>query len=88
MFTGTTPDVREMEVHVSALAHDRMPHPPHTHREEELLLMLSGEADLILPQHKGPHGDERFPLKPASSSTTPRTSRTRCERPAPPRRTT
>jgi hypothetical protein len=45
-----------MEVHVSSLAHGKMPHPPHTHREEEILIMLSGAADLILPQVKGPHG--------------------------------
>ena len=64
MFAGATADLHEMEVHVSALAHGHMPHPPHTHREEEILIMLSGAADLILPQVKGPHGDERFPLKP------------------------
>ncbi|MGB7157864.1 MAG: cupin domain-containing protein [Tepidisphaeraceae bacterium] len=64
MFSGATSDIREMEVHVSALRQNQMPHPPHTHREEEILLMLAGEADLILPQVKGPHGDERFPLKP------------------------
>ena len=64
MFAGATADLQEMEVHVSALAHGKMPHPPHTHREEEILVMLSGAADLILPQVKGPHGDERFPLKP------------------------
>ena len=64
MFAGATADLHEMEVHVSALANGQMPHPPHTHREEEILIMLSGAADLILPQVKGPHGDERFPLKP------------------------
>ena len=64
MFAGATADLHEMEVHVSALATGQMPHPPHTQREEEILIMLSGLADLILPQVKGPHGDERFPLKP------------------------
>jgi quercetin dioxygenase-like cupin family protein len=63
MFSGATADVREMEVHVSALKHGQSPHPPHTHREEELLIMLAGDADLILPAVKGAHADERFPLK-------------------------
>jgi uncharacterized cupin superfamily protein len=53
MFSGATPDVREMEVHTSALAHGQSPHPPHTHREEELLIMLAGEAELILPALNG-----------------------------------
>jgi uncharacterized cupin superfamily protein len=64
MFTGSSTDVREMEVHASALATGKMPHPPHTHREEEILIMLAGEADLLLPEVKGPYGDERLPLKP------------------------
>lgn len=86
MFSGATSDLREMEVHVSALGHGQMPHPPHTHREEEILLMLAGEADLILPQVKGPHGDDRFPLKPGEfvyyPAHFPHTLRTTSEQPA------
>jgi mannose-6-phosphate isomerase-like protein (cupin superfamily) len=48
--------------------------------------MLGGEADLILPQVKGPHGDERFPLKPGEfvyyPAFFPHTLRTTSEQPA------
>jgi mannose-6-phosphate isomerase-like protein (cupin superfamily) len=86
MFSGATSDLREMEVHVSSLRQNQMPHPPHTHREEEILIMLAGEADLILPEVKGPHGDERFPLKPGEfvyyPAFFPHTLRTTSEQPA------
>jgi len=64
MFSGSTPDLREMDVHVSALGKGHCPHPPHTHRDEEILVMLRGEADLILPAVPGLYGDDRHPLKP------------------------
>jgi quercetin dioxygenase-like cupin family protein len=64
MFRGSTSDLREMEVHASTLLPGKIPHPPHQHIEEEILIMLSGEADLILPSVKGPAGDERHPIKP------------------------
>jgi uncharacterized cupin superfamily protein len=48
-FTGATADLANVSCHASALAPGRSPHPPHTHPEEELLLMLTGEADLELP---------------------------------------
>ena len=51
------PDVREgwtrglpyLSCHASSLSAGNCPHAPHAHREEELLLLLSGEVDLILP---------------------------------------
>ena len=49
IFTGSTADLRFLSCHASVLATNQCPHPPHTHREEELLLLLDGEADLILP---------------------------------------
>ena len=38
--------------------------PPHTHAEEEILLMLAGEADLILPQWRSGKGTQGLRLKP------------------------
>ncbi|PKN52809.1 MAG: hypothetical protein CVU55_06205 [Deltaproteobacteria bacterium HGW-Deltaproteobacteria-13] len=35
--------------HVSVLTKGHSPHPPHTHDEEEILVLLAGEVDLILP---------------------------------------
>jgi quercetin dioxygenase-like cupin family protein len=39
--------------HVSSLAQGQCPHPPHRHSEEEILIMLQGEADLVLPTCPG-----------------------------------
>ena len=47
LFRGATPDIREMRCHVSVLDPDRRPHPPHQHDDEEILVVLDGEADLI-----------------------------------------
>ncbi len=47
LFRGATPDIREMRCHASVLDPDRSPHPPHQHDDEEILVVLDGEADLI-----------------------------------------
>jgi quercetin dioxygenase-like cupin family protein len=48
-YRGSTGPVASFSCHVSALAQGQCPHPPHTHSEEEILIMLQGEADLVLP---------------------------------------
>jgi uncharacterized cupin superfamily protein len=40
------------------------PHLPHTHEEEEILLLLWGEVDLILPDRQKSKGNQRMRLKP------------------------
>jgi len=45
---GVTPSMEEMGFHLSVLSAGVIPHPPHSHPEEELLIMLSGEADLVM----------------------------------------
>jgi quercetin dioxygenase-like cupin family protein len=57
-FKGSTADLAVLSCHTSVLLTDRSPHPPHTHAEEELLLLLAGEAELDLPE-RGP-----MPLAP------------------------
>lgn len=37
-----------LQAHVSVLQPGHSPHPPHTHIDEELLIVLQGEAELIL----------------------------------------
>jgi quercetin dioxygenase-like cupin family protein len=49
LFGGLTRDDTFLSCHVSVLTAGRSPHPPHTHKEEELLLVLAGEVDLTLP---------------------------------------
>jgi len=50
LFRGLTRDETSLSCHVSVLTAGHSPHPPHTHKEEELLLVLAGEVDLTLPQ--------------------------------------
>jgi MoaA/NifB/PqqE/SkfB family radical SAM enzyme/uncharacterized RmlC-like cupin family protein len=52
LFKGITGNHMEISCHASALASGNSPHRPHKHREEELLLLLSGNARLILPDNK------------------------------------
>jgi len=49
VFCGAAGGVQELECHVSVLDPNCCPHAPHAHPEEELLLLLSGEVELILP---------------------------------------
>lgn len=62
-FNGSTRTLRNLSCHVSLLAHGRFPHMPHEHREEELLLMLSGQVDLIFPDPRTGDGNFRHSLK-------------------------
>lgn len=47
-FQGLTPVHDAMTCHASVLSPGQMPHPPHCHLEEELLIILSGRAELLL----------------------------------------
>lgn len=60
IFRGTTAGLRSITCHVSALAPDHSPHPPHTHDDEEVLIVLSGEADVILPALAGADARQRL----------------------------
>lgn len=46
LFAGPTGLLDFLGCHVSVLAPGATPHPPHVHEDEEILLMLDGEADL------------------------------------------
>jgi mannose-6-phosphate isomerase-like protein (cupin superfamily) len=45
-FEGQTPALDYMECHTSLLAPGASPHPLHSHDEEEILLVVSGEAEI------------------------------------------
>ncbi|MCB0685696.1 MAG: phytanoyl-CoA dioxygenase family protein, partial [Saprospiraceae bacterium] len=57
IFNGRTAGLDNVTCHVSVLRKGHSPHPPHTHREEELLIVLSGMADVILPEVPSSEGD-------------------------------
>jgi quercetin dioxygenase-like cupin family protein len=48
LFRGATPNLRGVGAHVSVLEPGCTPHPPHVHAQDELLLVLDGEATLLL----------------------------------------
>jgi len=45
---GSTPNLSSMSLHASVLNPGKSPHPPHAHVEEEILLILEGEAEILL----------------------------------------
>ena len=67
LFRGTTPNLGTMSCHVSVLDPGKEPHPPHQHAEEEILIVLDGEADLVL-EDRSP---EARSTKPEARSATP-----------------
>ena len=60
VFRGSTAGQHCLACHVSALIPGHSPHPPHRHEEEELLMVLHGEADIILPDLKGDKQRQRL----------------------------
>jgi quercetin dioxygenase-like cupin family protein len=49
-YEGPTSNCAFLSCHVSVLVPGHCPHPPHSHREEEILLVLAGETELLLPE--------------------------------------
>lgn len=47
IFRGSTASMKRFNIHVSVLSPGRIPHPLHEHREEELLVLLSGKANIV-----------------------------------------
>ncbi|HET7715911.1 MAG TPA: phytanoyl-CoA dioxygenase family protein [Bauldia sp.] len=48
LFNGTTATLDSLTCHASVLDPGIDPHPPHAHLEEEILVVLDGEADIVL----------------------------------------
>jgi quercetin dioxygenase-like cupin family protein len=57
-FKGYCRDWTKLSCHVSTLGQDCCPHPPHKHEEEEILLLLQGEVDLILPEDQAARAEK------------------------------
>ena len=47
IFRGSTRCMKKLSSHVSVLSAGIQPHPPHEHPEEELIVVLSGEAEIV-----------------------------------------
>ena len=63
IFFGPTSTLNSLSCHASTLISDYSPHPPHEHKEEEILLLLSGEVDIILPEEQSLGKDQKRRLK-------------------------
>ena len=48
-FRGPTRCLTDMSCHASVLVGGHVPHPPHHHIEEEILIVLHGEVELTIP---------------------------------------
>jgi quercetin dioxygenase-like cupin family protein len=64
VFFGSTRIVPLLGCHVSVLSPQHIPHPLHFHKEEELLLLLSGELDLIIRDRENALAEKRTRIKP------------------------
>jgi quercetin dioxygenase-like cupin family protein len=52
ILNGFSPEMQNLSCHVSALITGECPHPPHKHDQEEILILLAGEAELLLPENE------------------------------------
>jgi len=66
IFSGSTDIFEYINCHISVLSPGKCPHPPHQHKEEELLIVLSGEADLVLHGHDKNSNQKRVRLTSGS----------------------
>lgn len=66
LFGGPTPVVDYMNCHVSVLSAGHCPHPPHVHDEEELLIILDGEAELVISDGASAAGATIERVRPGS----------------------
>jgi len=64
IFKGSTRGIRTWSCHVTTQTQGSRPHPLHSHKEEEILLLLAGELDVILPEAHALKGNGRVRLRP------------------------
>ncbi|MGH7801499.1 MAG: phytanoyl-CoA dioxygenase family protein [Thermodesulfobacteriota bacterium] len=64
IFYGSTGNLRSLSCHASVLTQNSCPHPPHAHDEEEILMLLAGEAALLIQNENSPEEIHRRHLKP------------------------
>lgn len=57
-FRGRSRHIPSFSVHMSRLTVGQSPHPPHRHSDEEILMVLAGEAEVTLPDL--PEGEGTF----------------------------
>jgi mannose-6-phosphate isomerase-like protein (cupin superfamily) len=63
LFRGFTSEMKSLACHAAVLIQGHMPHRPHLHKEEEILLLLDGEVEIIISDGLTPHETKRRRLK-------------------------
>jgi uncharacterized cupin superfamily protein len=63
LFNMTTSVMKNLSCHVSVLNSNHSPHVPHAHDEEEILILLWGEVDLMLPDRQGLPANRQMHLR-------------------------
>lgn len=63
IFKGITKNLLDISCHASVLLPGHSPHAPHTHKGEELLIILSGNIDIILPDKLSHENNQCVHLK-------------------------
>lgn len=63
LFDGITKNLSEISSHVSILSPGFNPHSLHSHKEEELIILLLGNIDLIVPDATSPGATKSIPVK-------------------------
>lgn len=63
LFAGSTPAIDHMSCHAAVLSAGHSPHPPHAHDDEELLVVLSGEAELLISDRPDYDGAKPLAVK-------------------------
>ena len=66
IFSGSTHCLDEFSSHISILSAGISPHEPHSHPEEELHIMLSGEADIVRLDKEITNTETRERISPGS----------------------
>ena len=64
VFEGRTRGIRAWSCHSTAQTKGSRPHPIHCHKHEEILLLLAGELDVIVPEAHSREGGGRMRLRP------------------------
>jgi mannose-6-phosphate isomerase-like protein (cupin superfamily) len=72
-FRGPTRTFESMSCHISVLSAGHVPHPPHIHPEEELLIVLDGEVEIALATHPDDQDTRKLRLRPGQLSYYPST---------------
>ena len=63
IFKGMTRDLIKIVCHISLLKAGKIPHLPHSHSEEEILILLSGSINIILPAIDAKQKDKIITVK-------------------------